>query len=189
MSAYRIAGIPSNRLLLIIAIVAGIAIFAGGAVAGRALSGDERRSVTRLNIAQPSSNPPASQDDGEASDAILSSEEAKRAASSYASGSDLRYWPYCPGTLPSGTVGATIDPAAAGIAMNLLGPGFELQSITLRAEGECDESGNTVNAQPVLESTWTHTATGATVWIQQRESEETANYIDQYMALAWSDGY
>ncbi|MGK2965369.1 MAG: hypothetical protein ACSLFM_07155, partial [Tepidiformaceae bacterium] len=121
--------------------------------------------------------------------AVLSSEEAKRAASSYAAGSDMRYWPYCPGTLPAGTVGVTIDPAAAGIAMNLLGSGFELQSITLRAQGECDESGNTVNVQPVLESTWTHTATGATVWIQQRESEETANYIDQYMALAWSDGY
>ncbi|HET7738942.1 MAG TPA: hypothetical protein VFK32_10235 [Tepidiformaceae bacterium] len=190
MSAYRIAGIPSNRLLLVIAVVAGIAIFAGGAVAGRALGGDEPRSVTRLNIAQPSSNAPASQDDGGGTDAILTSDEAKRAANSYATGAEMRYWPYCPSTLPAGVVGEAIDPAAAGIAMKLLGSGFELQSITLRSEGECDEAGNTTGAHPVLESTWTHSATEATVWVQQRESdEETANYIDQYMALVWNDGY
>lgn len=190
MSAYRLAGIPSNRLLVPVALAAGIVLFAGGALTGRAMAGDNAgRAVTRINLVQPSggAGSPAAATDRD--DGLLAAEEAKRALSSYSAPSDMRYWAYCPGTLPTGSVNSTIDPVAAGVAMRLLGGGFELQSITLRSEGDCDDQGNPVNVQPVLETNWLHTETGATVWVHQRASDETANYIDSYSALVWSDGY
>lgn len=173
-------------LALAVAVAAVVAVFAGGAFTGRALADDEEKPATRLTFGQPPGSGAAG--DGGA-DGLVAAEAVKRGAAGVATGGDLQYWPYCPGTLPAGVASSIIDPAAAGLAMRLLGAGFELQSITLRAQGECDESGNPINVTPALDTSWIHSGSGASVWVSQRESDEVANFMDQWSAVVWSDGY
>ncbi len=185
MSAFRVQGIPSRWLWGGIALVLALGVFTGGALTGRAMGGRDEPNITRVSFsAQPPSGPNSagvSRDDASKPGFAGSPAEAADGA--------LRYWPYCPAPLPGGVAGSTIDPSAAGIAMRLLGSGFQIQSVALRGEGECDENGNATNVKPVLDTGWIHTATGVEVYVTQRPSQQVANYLDSYSAMVWADGY
>lgn len=188
MSSGSLRRIPARWRFTGAAFVALLAMFGVGAFTGTALSGggDGERPVTRINFTADAGAPrggpitvPASAGDGDAP-GIAEGEPHPR---------DLRYYGNCQGPLPAGTVGSVIDPSAAGISMKLLGPGFVLQSIALRGEGECDKDGLATDVIAVLETGWVHTATGVTVMLTQRPSPEVANYLDEYTAMVWADGY
>src|SRR5690606_32536959 len=64
----------------------------------------------------------------------------------------------------------------AGLTIRQPAPGFEVTSIALRAEGECDETGNASEGEVVIDYQWRHTATGITASVTQRaENEPIAN--------------
>lgn len=188
MSTGSFRRIPGRWRAAGAAIIALAAMFGAGAFTGSALTGadDGQRPITRIALPANAERPVGGSFSGPVAD---------KDAGGFGVGEDapapsgLRYYPWCPAPLPADVAGSVVDPAAAGLVMKLLGPGFELQSIGLRGEGECDESGLPANVVAVLDTSWIHSATGVMVWVSQRQSPEVANYRDQYSAMVWADGY
>jgi hypothetical protein len=97
---------------------------------------------------------------------------------------------YCPGDLPNVLAGSTIDVSLAGIELKLLGAGYTLRAITVRAEGICDDNGQTTGSRVVVDSSWLDAGTGFEVYVSQLESEEPQpSVLTPYNAQAWSNGY
>ncbi|GAB4331370.1 MAG: hypothetical protein Kow0010_16740 [Dehalococcoidia bacterium] len=188
MSTGSFRRIPRRWRVAGAAVVALTAMFGVGAFTGSALTGGgDERPITRVALPANAESPRGGSFSGPVADkgsdgSIGASEDAPTPVG-------LRYAQWCPAPLPGGVAGSVIDPSAAGLAMKLLGPGFELQSIALRGEGECDDSGQPSNVVAVLDTSWVHPATGVMVWVSQRPSPEVANYRDQYSAMVWADGY
>lgn len=176
--------IPRRFLLGGGAALGAAALFAGGALAGAALtdSGDSdapgggspvapglgspltRSSTSPTNPAFTGAPEPA----GSADDASFGRGGGYGTAETAAyDGAKFNPGYQCPAAIAPSVLGTTIDPASAGFTMSLLGQGYTLQYIALRAEGECDENGQAKSSHLVLDTTWRHTATGFDVTISQ----------------------
>ena len=198
-------------VLGIAAVVLSAALFAGGLLAGRSLesndapaSGGTGDSVGNL---LPRTGPFAgARDDGSnslvrtaaprsgGSDDMAATEDiARDGYGGYGGYGEMAIPPSyygCEALLGDVIQGTSLDPAAAGITPKLLGPQFQLIRLSLWAEGECDEQGGATVGRPVLESSWRHTESGATVSISQRIlTEPVANVRYETSASVVSDGY
>jgi len=97
---------------------------------------------------------------------------------------------FCPAEIDPSVLGATIDPSQAGFAMSLLGEGYVLQSISLRAEGDCDDQGNSIGSHLVLDTSWRHVETGFDVVVTQRAGgEPVASVLYPESAQFSANGY
>ncbi len=195
-------------VLGIAAVVVAAALFGGGLVAGKALGGDDDAAPASTddgNVAAnllPLTGPFAA--GGTASDGDIvarSSTPANQAAADGAASPDSLARGGYGGALPPGYYGCeallgdvlqgtTLNPASAGITPTLLGPGFQLVRLSMWAEGDCGSDGQPVTGKPVLESTWRHTETGATLTVDQRLlGEAVANVRYDTSATFVVDGY
>lgn len=69
-------------------------------------------------------------------------------------------------------VGESFDLAAAGLTLRAPASGFDVTGISIRSEGECDDTGNATSGTPVIEYQWRDRDSGITVWIWQRADDE-----------------
>ena len=151
-------------------------------------SGSSGRDAITTNApgAQPAGSIPASMTDEQA---------ARSGAPGGYSGYGLTYpgpgMPYaCPAPLPEVLNGAVVDVSLAGFELTLLGDGYTLRNISVRAEGECDDQGQAESGVLVVDTSWVHGETGFEVYLSQRVSEEAvANVLTPYNAQVWADGY
>ena len=96
----------------------------------------------------------------------------------------------CQGELKGAIVDGKVDPAAAGLKPAFLGDGFTLVSVSLRAEGPCDDTGKATGSTPALDTVWTHTESGLQAYVSQRvSSERLASVIGDYGANFTANGY
>ena len=97
---------------------------------------------------------------------------------------------FCPAPVGDIVEGNTIDPGRVGAQMNLLGQGFELQHIALRALGECNDNRAATSGELVIETGWLHAASGQQVLVMQGETGEPIPNVRQFgTAQFWDGGY
>ncbi|MGE5597722.1 MAG: hypothetical protein ACM3S1_16985 [Hyphomicrobiales bacterium] len=181
---------PARRRTILIAAGAlgGLVMFASGVLAARAtMGGDDSED----------SPPPASS--ANVAPAIGHSPMPTRDASSGASGNSAGDADLAIGrtgaagcSAPLGDVfdGSAIDPSKLGFAPHLPGAGFTLESVSLRAEGECDDQGRAKDGVLVLDTRWRHDETGLGAWLSQRVSPDpVSNTLMPGQATFWADGY
>ena len=95
----------------------------------------------------------------------------------------------CPAPIGDVISGSTIDPAKVGLTPVLLAAGFQLESVSLHADGSCGTDA-TAPAQPALDTSWLHTKSGAQVMVSQRiAKEQVANVMLNGIATFWAGGY
>jgi len=96
----------------------------------------------------------------------------------------------CPAPVGNVFNGSILDLSSAGFAASLLGSGFELTSISVRAEGDCGDDGQADDGELVLDTAWIHTDTGFTLQVSQRaNADESANMLFNESAQFWNNGY
>jgi hypothetical protein len=178
----------SRRRALIAAglVVGAVAMFAGGALVANATR-DSNGANSKTAPSNTGPGPFASKPASGAPAPGFASQGSEDAASR----AGLTILPnYCPGKLEGVVNGNTIDLTGKNFRLNLLKDGFALSSITIAAVGDCDESGNATNVRISVDSSWVHTATGAQVWLNQREEPvQKANVEYEGSATFWVDGY
>ena len=97
---------------------------------------------------------------------------------------------YCPGTLGNVITGTAIDPSKVGFVPSLLTGGFELQGISLRAEGVCDANGRATSSHPALNSNYVDAATQVQVYVNQNvSSTPQPDILGNSHATFTSNGY
>lgn len=183
-----------------LAALGGVALLLGGAAVGYALNdSDSDEPATRLYL-PPTNRAVASgaQDDGAADGAIRG--EIAAVANSAGGAADVAIgtsfpalpgYGGCPVAVEGVSAGGNaIDLSGSGFSMNILGEGFELRSIGVRGEADCDEDGNPANGRTVLDTQWEHTASGYEVYLSQRESAEEQPNVRYDSSLSfWLNGY
>jgi hypothetical protein len=182
-------------------IVIAAAMFGGGLLAGKALEGNDPAPASSGDsvanqlprtgpFAESSRDGPTLVSTGRGTDGDDSAQAADEArGGGFAPGIPPSYYG-CDALLGDVIQGTSLDPALAGITPRLLGPDYRLIRLSLWAEGDCDEQGGETVGRPVLESTWRHTETGATVSVSQRLlGEPVANVRYETSATVVADGY
>lgn len=171
-------------LLTLAAVIAAAAFFSSGMLVARATDdGDDDKAKQAAVVPSRSSTGlnTAGGFGGGSSGAPASGEDAS--LSIYPGG--------CPAPLGDVIGDGKIDPSKSGLEMKLLGSGFTLQGISLRAEGACEEGTSTATkGEPVLDTMWIHNETKLQVYVSQRgDSGTVANYIDAFSATFTSGKY
>lgn len=105
-------------------------------------------------------------------------------------GSPLPPWPACAGDISGAISGEVIAPSQIGFAMNLLGEGFHLTSLSLHSDGSCAADGTADAPLPELDTTWTVDGSSAPLFLSQRSAAQGGgNRIDDASASFWWNGY
>ncbi len=195
-------------VLGIAGVVLAAALFGGGIFAGKALGGDDNApastdegntSANLLPLTGPFANGGktsgtdlVARNDG-ASNPVAADEAAppdSLARAGYGGAVIPPSYYGCEALLGDVLQGTTLDPASAGITPALLGNGFQLVRLSMWAEGDCGDDGQPTTGKPVLESTWRHTDTGATITVDQRIlGEAVANVRYDTSATVVANGY
>ena len=175
----------------LIAVAAGAALFASGALVARATlddgdvpaSPDSSSKVIAPGIGADgiaNSARPANYGPGD----VAMTTDGGRGASPAS-------YPGCQGPLPAGViVNGVIDPSKAGFVPALPSSGFTATSISLSVQGKCDATGAANSGDLVLSSSWKHTASGLDAYISQMaSSEKIASVFRQDGATFWANGY
>lgn len=183
-------------------LVLAAAVFGGGLIAGKALDSDGDTAHADDAIAGdtvanllPRTGPFARSSGDDGNLAAPSSAPATDAAGvadergGYGAAVPPGYYG-CEALLGDVLQGTSLDPSSAGLAPKLLGSDFQLVRLNLWAEGDCSEDGQSAVGKPVLETSWRHTATGATVSLSQRLlGDPVANVRYDTSATVVVDGY
>ena len=209
-------GLRSWPVLALAGVILAAAVFGGGVFAGNALGDDDDGGTGTpaiTNTGNPGSNPGfgsqpprtgpfATTGDGDDDGSLVRYGAQGANPASPESATDIARGGYGGGaTVPSSYYGCeapvgdiiidgSIDPEAAGITPRFLGEGFQLVSISVRAEGDCDEDGQPTSGRPLVDSGWRHTESGVTVWVSQRIfNDPVANVRWSTSANVVSGGY
>ena len=186
--------LKSGRGLALLLVAVAVAMFAGGAFASAAWSGDESKTVLNVNPSAWNSSgqagvpaaPETARDDakvGMAQPGVAPDVDADRLASPI-------YWPGCQAPLPGILSGGGVNLALAGFDLRQLGSGFSLISFAVRSEGECDDEGHATTGSLVVDTGWRHNDTELDVWVSQRVADEpVANVRYPESATVYDGGY
>ena len=180
---------PRKPVAWLIALGAGAALFASGALIARAT----------LDDGEPS---PAPADSSKIIAPGIGTESLAPSSGSAAygpndvitnqgrGGSDMSY-PGCQAPLPAGVIAnGVIDPSKAGFVPALPSSGFTPLSVSLAAQGDCSQEGRASSGDLTLNSTWQHDATSSIAYVTQRATTaKVASVFRGDSASFWADGY
>lgn len=180
---------PRKPAAWLIALGAGAALFASGALAARATLDDDEPSPAPAN--SPNAIAP-----GIGTEAVAPGSRSAAygpndvITNDGRGGSDMSY-PGCQAPLPAGVIiNGVIDPSKAGFVPALPTSGFTASSISLGIQGPCDSRTTATSGDLVMSSTWQHDATGLSTFISQRASStKVASIFREDSASFWMNGY
>lgn len=166
-------GLLSRPVLGISALAIAAALFGGGLVTGNALSGDDDPPEQTLVAGQADADRAAGF--GGANGATAPAGNAMAEDMAARGGAEI-------GIMPpyGGGCAAPLDPAiadgfdlsAGGLTPRTAPDGFDTTGVTIRSEGECDDEGNAVDGEPVIEYQWRHRDSGIAAWVSQRAEDD-----------------
>ncbi|MFN0145840.1 MAG: hypothetical protein ACKVT1_04965 [Dehalococcoidia bacterium] len=104
--------------------------------------------------------------------------------------SSYPYYGGCQGPIDGVVKDGRIDPGLRGFAMNTLGAGFQLTSLSFAAIGQCEADGSVKEPRLTLTATYVHTRTKLTLSVTQvQQPTPDANVRYPGSATFWRDGY
>lgn len=180
---------PRKPAAWLIAIAAGAALFASGALVARATLDDETTPAPALDSSKIIA-PGIGADSVAPADRPAAYGANDVMTTGGRGGTDMSF-PGCQAPLPSGVVAdGVINPAKAGFHPALPASGFTANSIGLAVQGQCGADGAATTGDLILTSTWQHDASSLTASITQRATTtKVANVFRQDGATFWANGY
>ena len=189
----RLISNPRRLFVGIAAVLAGVGLFASGAIVAGAMDDDGGRGDGGAKTNTAPSNEPAIQIGSAPANSGAPNRGSAGFDSDGASGEARMSYPGygCNVPIPAVLKDGKVDPALAGFAAKYLAAGFELTGFTIRGQSpECNGGTAGGKVMIVVDTQWKHKETGLALFISQAQDEKgMAAVMEETTARFSKDGY